>query len=95
MEAEQMVSSFPASHGAALLLPWACPSPAEVTLRKQSLRSPVPAVTTARCRDAGIPQLAAAALFHMAAAQQPQGRIKSLSLPPAAGNARGVSGTLG
>lgn len=55
----------------------------------------VPVATTARCREAGIPQLAAAALFHTAAAHQPQGRIKSLSPPAAAGNAHGVSGTLG
>lgn len=39
LEAEQMVSSFPDRHGAALLPPRLPPSLAEVTLRKQSLGS--------------------------------------------------------
>lgn len=42
LEAEQMVSSFPDSHGTSLLPPRVSPSLAEVTLRKQSLGSPSP-----------------------------------------------------
>lgn len=98
-EAEPMVSSFPDSHGAALLLPQASLSLA-VTLRKKSPRSPSPwPLLVMRhglcCRDTRVPQLTAAALFHFTAAQQPQGRMRSRSALPAAVNARGVSGTLG
>lgn len=89
-----MVSSSPDRHGAALLPSRVSPSLAEVTLRKQSLRSPSP-WPPQLIADADIPRLATEALFHMTAAQQPQGRIKSLSRLPAAGKARGVSETLG
>lgn len=82
--------------------PWCSPAPpsgfslpGRGDLEEAKPQVPIPVATMAHCRDAGIPQIAAAALFQITAAQQPQGRIKSLSPPPAAGTAHGVSGTLG
>lgn len=79
---------------------WSLPSlglfiPSRGDLEEAEPQVPISVATTAHCRDVGIPQLATAAVFHITAAQQPQGRIKSFSPLPAVGNARSVSGTLG